>query len=101
MTYPPFMIDRHGKDYALNAQGIYYRHHFHPDWVTCNRELWIPTLEDIDWKGPSEEKRRQRAFTLARHAMQNEEYVKSEFAWEADAWSDVFNEIRDDRCLAV
>lgn len=101
MGYPPFMIDRHGKDYALNSQGIYYRHMYNSDWVTCNRELWVPTLEDVDWNDPAEEDRRQRACTVAQHALHNETYVKSEFAWEADAWSDVFKEIRDNQCLAV
>ncbi|KAH0534170.1 hypothetical protein FGG08_007239 [Glutinoglossum americanum] len=101
MSYPPSMIDRFGKDYALNAQGIYYYDFYLPELVTCDRKVWVPTFKGIDWEEPGEAYRRQRAQVLAKHNIDNETRKKSEYAWEADAWSDVFSDMRNDPCLEI
>lgn len=92
------MLDRYGKEYALHAQGIYYRDRFSPDLVTCNRKVWIPSIYDDEEQCPD---RWKRAKVLADHAKNNEDWAKSEYAWEADAWSDIFRPMRDDHCLEV
>ncbi|KAJ4045974.1 hypothetical protein NW761_007987 [Fusarium oxysporum] len=38
---------------------------------------------------------------MVKHILQNEKWAKSEYAWEADAWKDVFGMMRDDPVLAV
>jgi hypothetical protein len=101
MRYPPFLIDYFGKDYALNAQGIYYRSDYSQGWVTYGRNLWIPNLTGVDWEEPSELPRRKRARVLMEHTLNNETWNKSEYAWEADAWSDIFGDMRNDPILAV
>jgi len=95
------MIDHFGKDYALNARGIYYRNHYSPEWVTSDRKVWIPTFRGVDWEEPAEAYRRKRARVLMEHNINNETRNKSEYAWEADAWSDVFNDMRNDPCLEM
>jgi hypothetical protein len=85
----------------LNARGIYYRHHYSPRLVTMGRKTWVPTLENTDWDEPGEIGRRERARVIAEHNLDNETWNKSEYAWEADAWSDVFGEMRNDPVLAV
>lgn len=95
------MIDSYGKDYALNARGIYYFDHFRQELVTVNRKVWAPSFECIDWDDPSELDRRRRARIVMDHSKDNETRHKSEYAWEADAWADVFNEMRNDLCLEV
>jgi hypothetical protein len=67
--------------------------------VTVDRKVWIPSFEDINWKDPSERDRRKRALIVMKHNTDNETRNKSEYAWEADAWADVFNQIRNDPCL--
>ncbi|KAF4429436.1 light induced alcohol dehydrogenase Bli-4 [Fusarium acutatum] len=98
--------------------------HFPPD-VTRDehRQRWkdeIPVLEaeiedckledfdlravismDKNWDDADEEDRRVRARTMVKHILQNEKWAKSEYAWEADAWKDVFGVMRDDPVLAV
>jgi hypothetical protein len=101
MMYPPSMMDRYGKDYALNAQGIYYYDDYSAERVTCNRKVWIPTYRGVDWEEPGEAHRRKRARVLVEHNISNETRTKSEYAWEADAWSDVFGDMRNDRCLEM
>ncbi|SPO07514.1 uncharacterized protein DNG_10208 [Cephalotrichum gorgonifer] len=98
---PPYLIDRFGSDWGLNARGIYYRHHYSPGWVTAGHSLWLPSLDQTDWEHPSEEPRRKRARVLVGHALDNERWRKSEYAWEADAWTDVFGLMRNDPALAV
>lgn len=95
------MIDNYGKDYALNARGIYYYNDFRPELVTVGREVWTPSLEGVDWEDPSEWSRRRRARIITEHNTDNETRHKSEYAWEADAWADVFNRMRNDPCLEV
>jgi hypothetical protein len=34
------MLQNFGKDYALHAQGIYYRRRFSENLVMCNRKVW-------------------------------------------------------------
>lgn len=95
------MIDNWGKEYALNARGIYYRDYFSKDLVTGTRKVWIPSLEGIDWNAANEQIRRERASNLVEHSVRNEKWKKSEYAWEADAWSDVFGGMRADLCLEM
>lgn len=95
------MIRSWGKDYALNAQGIYYHNDYSPDLVTCDRTVWTPSLTGIDWEQPDEVPRRLRARVLVEHNINNEAWNKSEYAWEADAWSDVFGDMRNDPCLTM
>jgi hypothetical protein len=95
------MLDRFGKDYKLNAQGIYYYDFYSPRLVTSTRKVWVPSLDGIDWTGPGEESLRIRARVFAEHNLNNERWNKSEYAWEADAWSDVFGEMRNDPCLEM
>jgi hypothetical protein len=57
--------------------------------------------EEIDWHHPDEEWRRTRARRFLKHTLDNERWKKAEYAWEADAWTDVFGLMRDDPLLAV
>ncbi|KAL2830896.1 hypothetical protein BDW59DRAFT_177590 [Aspergillus cavernicola] len=98
---PPRMQEQFSPDWGLNARGIYYRHHYSPGWATSDHDLWIPSLDDIDWNHPSESSRRSRAETFLEHVLSNEQRKKSEYAWEADAWTDVFGRMRNDPFLAV
>ena len=95
------MLDRFGVDWGLNSRGIYYRHHFSQDWITSGRDLWVPSLHDLHWSHSSEENRRARAESFLKHSLDNERFQESEYAWEADAWKDVFGLMRDDPSLAV
>ncbi len=100
------LVDRYGVDWRDNARGIYYRHFYSPGWVTADRTLWLPSRsdddgEDIDWNCPGEEERRARARVFLKHVLTNERWKKSEYAWEADAWKDVFGLMRDDPLLTV
>jgi hypothetical protein len=95
------MIDNYGKDYALNARGIYYFDRFSPDLVTLCRKVWVPSFQDIDWDAPGESYNRMRARTVMKHNIDNETRHKSEYAWEADAWADIFSGMRNDPCLEV
>lgn len=101
MLAPPLMIERIGNDWGMNARGIYYRHYYSPGWVTAGHDLWLPSLDQIDWDHSSENSRRSRAKTFMNHALDNERWNKSEYAWEADAWTDVFGQMRCDPALAV
>ncbi|GFF96763.1 hypothetical protein IFM47457_11049 [Aspergillus lentulus] len=98
---PPRMIEQYGADWGLNARGIYYRHYYSPGWVTSDHDLWLPSLDGIDWNHFSESSRRSRAETFLRHVLNNERWKKSEYAWEADAWTDVFGQMKNDPVLAV
>lgn len=69
--------------------------------MTVGRKVWIPSLEAVDWDEPSECDRRRRARVLMEHNINNETRHKSEYAWEADAWADVFNDMRNDSCLEM
>lgn len=95
------MVERYGADWGLNALGIYYRHHYSPAYVTSGHDLWLPSFHDTNWSDASEDGRRVRAEKLLKHALDNERFKKSEYAWEADAWQDVFGLLRDDPALAV
>lgn len=95
------MITHFGKDFAQNARGIYYHNHFDPTKIPDNRTLVIPSFKDVDWESRSEAHRRRRARMVAEHMVNNETWNKSEYAWEADAWSDIFREMRDDPRLAM
>lgn len=104
LDYPPTMLYKYGSDYALHAQGIYYRYSLSDDFVTCNREIWLPSLSKKDKRGRKSEDTRDwksRAEVFAKHSRNNERWCKSEYAWEADAWSDVFRPMRDDDCLEM
>ena len=69
--------------------------------MTLDRKVWVPSLKDIDWEASSECERRRRALIVAEHNQDNENRHKSEYAWEADAWADVFSKMRNDPCLEV
>ncbi|KAI9036707.1 ankyrin repeat domain-containing protein [Aspergillus affinis] len=97
----PGMIERFGPDWGLNARGIYYRQHFSQRWVTPDCNLWVPSLDGIDWAHSTESSRRARAKTFLGHVLNNEKWRKSEYAWEADAWADVFDQMRRDPVLAI
>jgi hypothetical protein len=99
--YPPFMVDAWRQDWTLNARGIYYRDDYSPCHVTMGRKIWVPTLEYADWDEPGQVDRRKRARLMAEHNISNETWIKSEYAWEADAWADVFGEMRNDPVLAM
>ncbi|KAH8599477.1 hypothetical protein B0O99DRAFT_724679 [Bisporella sp. PMI_857] len=101
MVYPPNMIDNYGKEYALNSRGIYYSHEYRPELVTIDRKVWVPSFEKVDWEEPSEGDRRRRARIAVEHNIDNGTRRKSEYAWEADAWADVFNQMRNDPCLEL
>lgn len=98
---PPSLIERFGADWGLNARGIYYRHYYSPGWVSADHSLWLPSLDGVDWDHPTEESRRARAKIFQKHVLENEKWKKSEYAWEADAWSDVFGQMRNDPVLEV
>jgi hypothetical protein len=55
----------------------------------------------IDWNSRAEERRRERARVVEKHMIDNETFHKSEYAWEADAWSDLFGHMREDNQLAM
>lgn len=95
------MLQNFGKDYALHAQGIYYRRRFSENLVMCNRKVWTPSLSENGIESLATPDRESRAETFANHSRNNETWYKSEYAWEADAWSDVFRPMRDDPCLAM
>lgn len=101
MLMPPLVTERFGGDWGLNARGIYYRHYYSPGWVTAGHDLWLPSLDQIDWTDSSEDSRRSRAREFVKHVLDNERWNKSEYAWEADAWTDVFGHMRNDPALAV
>ncbi|KAM7204867.1 hypothetical protein V8F33_001456 [Rhypophila sp. PSN 637] len=65
------------------------------------RKLWTPSLEGIDWTDSAEKPRRERAGVFMRHVLGNEEWEKSEYAWDAGAWADVFGKMRDDPLVAA
>jgi hypothetical protein len=95
------MVQFFGADWAMNARGIYYRHYYSPGWVTADHSLWLPSLDVSEWSQPYEEPRRARARRFLRHTLDNEKWNKSEYAWDADAFADVFGRMRDDPALAV
>ncbi|KAI0399688.1 hypothetical protein F4802DRAFT_588444, partial [Xylaria palmicola] len=99
--WPPPMIESFGEDWGWNARGVYYRHYQSPEWVTGDHSLWIPSTADVDWKHPQEKGRRSRAQTMLKHIIANEKWTKGEYAWEADAWTDVFGQMRDDPAIAA
>ncbi|KAJ3539273.1 hypothetical protein NM208_g5553 [Fusarium decemcellulare] len=99
--HAPYIAERFGPDWGMNARGIYYRHYYSPAWVTVDHSLWLPSLDDTDWNHHAEEGRRARARTFLKHVLDNEKWAKSEYAWEADAWTDVFGLMRDDPVLAI
>lgn len=94
-------ILRHGQEFSLNARGIYYHEQFSWDLVVANRKIWIPILPGNTDNTEEAHDLRERSQRLAFHAKDNEEWLKSEYAWEADAWHDVFGRMRDDLCLAM
>lgn len=98
---PPSLRDRFHIDWSWNARGVYYRHHYSPEWVTGDHSLWVPTLDGIDWDDVTEAPRRSRAKAFLQHTLDNARWNKSEYAWEADAWSDVFGQMRDDPVISA
>jgi hypothetical protein len=102
MCYPPWIISNYGEDYKLNCRGIYYRREFSTDNVLANRKVWIPSLPATTLKNtPENHERLSRARIFAESSRNNESWCKSEYAWEADAWSQAFGKMREDHCLAM
>jgi hypothetical protein len=100
--YPPGLISSYGEDYKLNCRGIYYRREFSIDKVVANRKVWVPSLPAPKLKDtPENRERLLRAHIFAESSRNNESWCKSEYAWEADAWSQVFGKMREDHCLAM
>ncbi|KAH7371953.1 hypothetical protein BKA66DRAFT_443745 [Pyrenochaeta sp. MPI-SDFR-AT-0127] len=95
------LYEKFGRDWSWNARGVYYRQFHSPLWVTADHSLWIPTVDYSMFDDPMEEHRRTRAKKFLRHALDNERWNKSEYAWEADAWTDVFGQMRNDPALAA
>ncbi|KAF2814123.1 uncharacterized protein BDZ99DRAFT_459838 [Mytilinidion resinicola] len=88
----------HLDDAAQRAQGVYYHDSFDPDRVFHGHKLFVPSLQrDRD----NNTDRTKRAEVLMKHTQNNERFTKSEYAWEADAWSDIFGRIRDHPHLAA
>jgi hypothetical protein len=58
---------------------------------------FVPSFGGIDWESSGEEHRRDRVRTIVRHA--SDYPRRSEYAWDADAWHDVFGQMRDDSYL--
>ncbi|KAL9630570.1 MAG: hypothetical protein Q9164_006346 [Protoblastenia rupestris] len=104
-------------DWADNARGIYYADglkaldrymissddpndfDFYRSQVLDERQSFIPSFRGVHMSAPWESDRRQRACVAASHALRNEQWNKSEFAWDADARSDIFGQIKDDPLL--
>tara|TARA_R110002033_G_scaffold97937_1_gene146361 strand:+ start:456 stop:851 length:396 start_codon:yes stop_codon:yes gene_type:complete len=99
--YPPKIINEFGKDISQSAQGIYYYDSFQESRVPNNRRLFVPSIEGVDWESSEESGRRERAQAMERHMINNETFHKSEYAWEADAWADVFGRLRDDNQVVM
>lgn len=59
------------------------------------------SFDGVDWNDGSESIRRFRAKVVANHAKDNYELSRSEFAWDADAWRDVFGKLRYDNLIAM
>lgn len=95
------MVERFRKDWIGNARGIYYRHHYSPDWLVGNQTVWVPSLQGRQWDHATEEARRARAKQFVSHAIDNAKWRKSEFAWECDAMTDVFAPMRNDPMIAL
>jgi hypothetical protein len=101
LAWPPFNFERFGREWGWNARGIYYRYYYSPHWSTVDHDMWIPAIEDALFDSPTEQNRRERAKQFVRHTLDNERWNKSEYAWEADVWADVFGQMRNDPALAA
>jgi hypothetical protein len=95
------MLSTYGKDYALHARGIYYRRYLSKDLTSADRQIWVPVVPEDGGQDMKLEQFYARSQIVVSHAQRNEKVYKSEYAWEADAWSDVFRDMRDDTCLGV
>lgn len=98
------MLSAYGKDYAMHARGIYYRDFMSDNFtnlVPDTHRVWEPTLPEVDSNSPDLHDLQDRAEIFATKCQRNENWCKSEFAWEADAWSDVFRDMRDNPCLEM
>jgi hypothetical protein len=60
-----------------------------------------PSFDAINWNDDDETIRRFRAKVVVSHARENDKFERGEFAWEADAWRDVFGNLRDDDLIAM
>jgi hypothetical protein len=100
-AWPPSSHELFHRDWSWNARGVYYRHYDSPQWVTGDHTLWVPTIDHGMFDHPHEISRRARARTFLYHALDNKRWSKSEYAWEADAWTDVLGQMRDDPTLAA
>lgn len=89
-----------GKDIAQSVLGIYYYDSVRKYRVPEGRNLFLPSIANVDWDNEEETVRRQRARDVEKHNISNETSPLSEFGWERDAWIGVFNLMRNDNQLA-
>lgn len=99
--YPQKATKDFVQDIAQTSQGIYYYDSFQEDRIPEDRKLFVPSIEGVNWDSCEENSRRERARMVERHMINNETFNKSEFAWEADAWADIFGFLRDDNQLVI
>lgn len=97
---PMDLNDAFGLDWSWNARGIYYRHQLSRRWHPETHQLWIPATSSEIYNSTKEQSRRKRAQRVVDHAQNNKNWEKSEFAWESDAWTDVFARLRKDSIVA-
>lgn len=84
-----------------SALEIHYYDSFDESRVPEDRNLFVPLIEGVNWDDWKENYRRERALIVKKHMVNNETFHKSEYAWEADAWADIFGRMRSDNRLAV
>ena len=114
--YPSAHLRRFGDDFADNARGIYYadglkaadKSHLLDDLSSTEafdyvhrrvlkyRNTFIPSFDNLDWNDPRQKARRKQAVTASSNAISNGLWNRSEFAWDADARSDIFGPFRND-----
>lgn len=98
---PPGEVQGNGPDWSWNARGVYYRHHLSHHWQLKDHPLWVPSIHaQKHASSAKKEQLRRRARRVVKHAQHNEQWARSEYAWEADAWADVFGKLRDDPIVA-
>lgn len=96
------MISSWGQEYMLNSRGIYYLNWFTASKVLATRQVWVPSVSPVMIDNtPEDIGRLSRAQRFAARSRNNESWCKSEYAWEADAWSQAFERMREDCCLAM
>jgi hypothetical protein len=94
--YPRRMFYLWGKDYALQAQGIYYRPKYSQDLTECDWTIWRPEVSTVESDMLEKTVVQLQARSFAKRARKNELWAKTEYTWDANAFADVFRSIGDD-----